>query len=155
MKFGKSILAVAAVALFAASQVHAQPGSRVCGWYSDAEKNKKGNFAFVYESREADVSDKKQCEKFIDEMKHAINTKNELAMFKAMPWDKVGHGTKCESLGERFVDGKQYKSKDMCDYMSAKGHGYMVMKTMEIDQATGKPILVNKQPVITTTYKKL
>jgi len=43
----------------------------------------------------------------------------------------------------------------MCDYMAAKGHGYMVMKTMEIDQATGKPILVNKQPVITTTYKKL
>lgn len=155
MKFDKLIIAVSAVAFFAAGQAYAQPGSRVCGWFSPADKNQKGNFAFVYESREKDVSDGKQCEKFIDEMKHAINTKKELEMFKSMPWDKVGHGTKCESLGEHFVDGKQYKSKDMCDNMAAKGHGYLVMKTMQIDQATGKPVLVDRKPVITTTYKKL
>ena len=155
MKISKSILALGAVALFAAGQSYAQPGSRVCGWFSAAEKNQKGHFAFVYESREADVSDKKQCEKFIDEMKNAINTKKELEMFKSMPWDKVGHGTKCETLGAHFVDGNKYKSNDMCDNMAAKGKGYMVMKTMQMDQATGKPVLVNGKPVISTTYKQL
>lgn len=155
MKFGKTLFAAGVVALFVAGQAQAQPGSRVCGWFSAAEKNQKGNFAFIYESREADVSDGKQCSKFIDEMHKAINSNPDLAMFKSMPWDKVPHGTKCESLGQYFVDGMQYKSNDMCDNMSAKGHGYLVMKTMQMDQATGKPVLVNGKPVISTTYKKL
>jgi hypothetical protein len=43
----------------------------------------------------------------------------------------------------------------MCDNMAAKGKGYMVMKTMQMDQATGKPVLVNGKPVISTTYKQL
>ncbi len=151
----KTILAFGALALFAAGQVYAQPGSRVCGWFSAAEKNKKGNFAFIYESREKDATDGKQCSKFIDEMMNAIKNKPELAMFKSFPWDKVGHGTKCEKLGEHFTDGNRYKSNDMCDNMEAKGHGYLVSKTIQIDQATGKPVLVNGKPVIVTTYKKL
>ena len=141
---------IGATTLLAAGQAYAQPGSRVCGWFAT---NQMGNFAFVYESREKDVSDKQQCNGFIDAIAGTIvgmnpadpkldqQTKAKLTMLKSMTWQKVGHGTKCESLGEKFVDDGKYKSKDMCDNMGAKGKGYFVSTTMQ----GGKKVTVYTQ----------
>lgn len=138
-KFLKATV-IGAASLFVAGQAYAQPGSRVCGWYAE---NKMGHFAFVYESREKDLTDKKQCDEFIDKIAGTIvgmnpadpkldqQTQTKLTMIKAMHWQKVGHGTKCESLGEKFVDDGKHKSKDMCDSMGAKGRGYFVSTTMQ------------------------
>jgi hypothetical protein len=35
------------------------------------------------------------------------------------------------------VGGGKYKSNDMCDNMSAKGHGYLVMKAVQMDHLYG------------------
>lgn len=139
-KTGKLILALGAVALFAAGQAQAQPGSRVCGW---AAITPQGNFALAYESRQKDASDGKQCEAFIEKIAVQLLSNPNMAKLKPLPWQIVKHETKCEDLGKHFVDDGKYKSNDMCDNMEAKGHGYMVTTT---PQPGGKRI---------TSYNKL
>ncbi len=150
MKF-KELISAGTLIMLAASQAHAQPGSEVCGLVA---LTATGNFALAYESRKADVSDKKQCHEFIDKVKHALNNNAKFAAIKDYPWSTVGHGTNCENLGKNFVDGQNYRKTDMCDYMQAKHHGYLVKMIPQVD-ASGKPVIVNGKVVPVTTYTKL
>jgi hypothetical protein len=138
-----SIAALVAAAMFVPVGITlptlavAQSGSRLCGWTTEIPA-KGVAIGLLYEARTKDTSYKKQCSEVIEKMQKEIEKD---ATLSAMTWTKVDKAT-CESVGTKFIDSKDHKSNDMCDYMGAKTP-FKVQKSTTADK------------VATTVYTKL
>ena len=115
----------------------AQSGSRLCGWITEIP-TKGMAIGLLYEARQKDSSYSKQCDEVVSEMQKTIEKDPTLS---AMTWTKVYKAT-CESVGDKFIDSKDHKSNDMCDYMGSK-EAYKVQKSTATDKT------------ITTVYTKV
>lgn len=106
----------------------AQSGSRLCGWITEIP-TKGIAIGLLYEARQKDSSYSKQCDTAVSDMKSAIEKDPTLS---AMTWTKV-YKESCETVGDKFIDSKDHKSNDMCDYMGSK-QPYKVQKSTAADK---------------------
>ncbi len=118
-------MSLLAAALVVPNTALAQPGSRLCGWYTTmGDTTGARAIGFLTELRETESAYGAACDEDELNAKFEKYIKND-ATLASYTWTKVQKNT-CESVGQYFTSANQINN-DICDSMTAYTH-YKILK---------------------------